>query len=274
MLLGFAVKKGFYFLKSKLIFVIACLLLLTSCEDRDKSYNEKVPEESAVSDVQAGNDESVSGTVSETTEPIVTELFVRPDSYSLYDINCIYQEPQLPTGCEITSLTMLLNYFGFDVSKTEMASDFLTKDYKGDVGFDKAFIGDPTWYDGYGCFAPVIAEAGQKYLATQDTDYQAVDISGKSLDELYDYIAHDVPVVTWCSMDLIDVYKHFCFYDAEGNEVYWYDNEHCVLLCGYDTESNTVTVADPLNGIVKYNAGRFEEIYDELERQAVILEKK
>ena len=208
------------------------------------------------------------------TECITTEVtdFLVPNSFQI-DVPVLYQEPELPTGCEITSLTMLLNYLGFDVSKTTMAYDYLTKDYKGDVGFDEAFIGSPDSYGGYGCFAPVIKEAANKYLAANAEDYLASNITGTDMEGLYEYVAKGFPVVAWCSMELMDVYYRFVFTDAKGNDVYWYDNEHCVLLCGYSKENKTVTVADPMYGMMTYYAPRFEEIYNQLGKQAVIIEK-
>lgn len=187
-------------------------------------------------------------------------------------MDCILQNPELPTGCEITALTTVLNYLGYDVTKTEMAKNYLKKDYMGRVGFDKAFIGDPTWDEGYGCFAPVIVNAAQNYLNEHDMEYSAWDISGKELEELFEYISSDIPVIVWASMGLMEVYKRPAFVDAEGNQIYWYDNEHCVVLCGYDLEAETVTVCDPLEGIVDYDLERFKYIYDKLEKQAVIIQ--
>ena len=37
--------------------------------------------------------------------------------HEIQDFEIIYQEPELPTGCEITALTMVLHYYGFDVDK-------------------------------------------------------------------------------------------------------------------------------------------------------------
>ena len=41
------------------------------------------------------------------------------DSYCI-TMNCVFQNPELPTGCEITALTTVLNHLGYDVTKTEM----------------------------------------------------------------------------------------------------------------------------------------------------------
>lgn len=193
------------------------------------------------------------------------------DSHTI-DVDYIYQEPELPTGCEITSLTMLLNYLGFDIDKTELSDNYLKMDYMANVGFDDAFIGNPRWDGGYGCFAPVIKDAADSYLNAQKSTYKAEDISGTSFTDLYSYIDKDMPVVVWASMGLMEVEKRFCYYAQDGEEEYWYDNEHCMLLVGYDKTQNTVTAADPLSGLMIYNADRFEYIYDELEQQAVIIQ--
>ena len=52
------------------------------------------------------------------------------------------------------------------------------------------------------------------------------------------------------------------FYDDE--EYYWYDNEHCMALIGYDTANNELTFCDPLNGIVTCDADHFEWLYDDI----------
>ena len=45
----------------------------------------------------------------------------------LTDFDIIEQYPELPTGCEITALTMVLNYYGYQVNKVTMALDYMPK---------------------------------------------------------------------------------------------------------------------------------------------------
>ena len=47
-----------------------------------------------------------------------------PDSYEL-SIPYVSQYPQLPTGCEITSLTEVLHYLGYYIDKEELARNYL-----------------------------------------------------------------------------------------------------------------------------------------------------
>ena len=46
-------------------------------------------------------------------------------SAQIEDFPIIYQMPELPTGCEITALTMAVNYYGYPADKTVMASEYL-----------------------------------------------------------------------------------------------------------------------------------------------------
>ena len=40
---------------------------------------------------------------------------------------------------------------------------------------------------------------------------------------------------------------------------------------GYDLETDTVYVCDPLRGEIEYPISRFEEIYDQLGKQALVI---
>lgn len=185
-------------------------------------------------------------------------------------LSCVMQNPELPTGCEVTALTAALNYYGYDVTKTTLADKYLPKGSLGKVDFDEAFVGNPRSDSGFGCFAPVIVKTAQNYLIERTMEHTAWDVSGTDFRELFDYIDDDIPVIVWASMNLVDVKLTDAFYDG-GESVPWYGNEHCMVLCGYDEKDNTVTAADPLKGMMKYDADRFETIYNKLEKQAVII---
>ena len=48
-----------------------------------------------------------------------------PDTYLISDFEVELQMPELPTGCEITALTMALNYYGCPADKVEIAERYL-----------------------------------------------------------------------------------------------------------------------------------------------------
>lgn len=194
-----------------------------------------------------------------------------PEEYYI-EVEPVYQEPELPAGCEITSLAMLLNYLGFDVDKVDLSDNYLKKNYDYTENFYEAFVGNPKDSTGFGCYSPVIAESAQKYLEDMDSDFDVYDLTGSDFSDLFYYIANDKPVVVWASMSLVDVrYYNAWTMESNGEEVWWYENEHCMLLTGYDTYNNTVTVCDPLKGEYTYDMYRFEEIYNQLEKQAITI---
>ena len=47
----------------------------------------------------------------------------------------------------------------------------------------------------------------------------------------------------------------------------------CGLICGYDLIANTVTVCDPLEGKIQYDMDKFENRYQLVYQQAVVLRK-
>ena len=75
-----------------------------------------------------------------TEDPIVNLNKETEKSEHRINMNCVMQLPELPTGCEVTALTSVLNYLGYDVTKTELAKNYLTTAALGSTGFDKAFL--------------------------------------------------------------------------------------------------------------------------------------
>ena len=205
---------------------------------------------------------------------------VMPSS-KLIDVPCILQAPELPTGCEITSLTELLRYKGYDADKLTMARDYLPKQdfyYVGDVlygaDFHDTFAGDPETGWAYGCYAPCIVTAANDYLADCGSQQHARDLTGTHLSDLLrDYIANDEPVLIWITCgDLIPSSLTDSWYTPEGKLVQWRANEHCVLLTGYDLETGKVFAADPIAGSNSFDMALLEERFIEMGEQSVCIE--
>ena len=58
--------------------------------------------------------------------PLTEDIDLGEERVSL-DVKYVSQYPSLPNGCEITSLATVLNYYGFNVTKDELARDYLKK---------------------------------------------------------------------------------------------------------------------------------------------------
>jgi uncharacterized protein YvpB len=203
------------------------------------------------------------------------------DNNSVYiDMENIPQLPELPTGCEITALTILLRHLGFDAEKTDLARNYLPigKNYAvrdGEVykdSFFDFFIGDP-FGDGYGCFAGAIEKAAFKYLADHDGGgFTVLNISGSDPDVLYEYVAGGTPVLCWATDGMIEPEYYESWLDFEtGERLDWYLNMHAFVLAGFDMQAKTVTLNDPMKGIIDYNIDRFETRYAQMYSQAIII---
>jgi len=204
-----------------------------------------------------------------TTVMTVTTLFVPLDSYQL-DVECILQKPELPTGCEVTSLTMLLNYLGFDIDKETLYDDWLPKAGSGLTFYD-AYIGDARSDVGFGCYSPVIVKCANAYLASQDSSLAAHDLYGADFEGLFRHIQKGYPVIVWATLDLLNTNWNYYWTTPDGEKVSFCSTEHCLLLTGYDIQNNTVTVCDPMRGVKEYKLDKFKKRYEALFMQAVII---
>ena len=189
---------------------------------------------------------------------------------SLADFKVISQLPELPTGCEVTSLTMVLNHLGINADKLDIADNYLTKGEYGVTDPRKAFVGNPrTEENSRGCYAPVLVEAANKYLSAKGSDKTAKDISGGDLEKLFPYIDKGIPVIVWGIMDC-QKSEVVSIGEADGQTLNWVRPEHCMVLVGYsDTE---ITEADPYYGAIKtYTREQFKSGYNDLFKQAIAI---
>lgn len=278
-----------------------------ACGNNDTSSEE----ESAV---------TTTDTTAATTAAITPESYLPqeqlvdplPGSHQI-TIPVIYQDPELPTGSEVTALAMLLGYLGFDIDKVTLAENYLPCANRGEATFSQAFIGSPTTTEGLGCFAPVIVETAQKYLSSQGSSRTVKTLNADSFDDVLLRVASDIPVLVWINSNLELRQEEYCFtlYGPGGvtttttppatstvilgttapdpmsdettaettaittsnykQDVYWIPNATCVVLTGYDTVNNTVTVIDPAQGETTYDMGMFKTSYNALYKQAVII---
>lgn len=186
------------------------------------------------------------------------------------DLQPICQYPELPTGCEITSLAMALNYNGIPADKCDLADHYLDKGEVGTVDFRIAFEGDPRDESSYGCYSPVIVNTANRYLQAVQSDLEAIDISGGELEDLFTYIDAGVPVIVWGTLDCAE--GHYSVtWNVGGEDLTWYTPEHCMVLVGY--EDGQVWAADPVYGDVRnYDINIFRSRYEALYRQAIVIQ--
>ncbi|MBB1063142.1 C39 family peptidase [Limosilactobacillus sp. WF-MO7-1] len=98
----------------------------------------------------------------------------------------ISQLPELPTGCEMTAVTMMLRYAGVNINKFQVAAE-TPRSSNGDYGF----VGNPYSASGWWVFPTGIAPVVQRHLGHSDI------LTGTSLQNIQQHLANGHLVVVW-----------------------------------------------------------------------------
>ena len=192
-----------------------------------------------------------------------------PDERYSLDVENILQNPELPNGCEIVSLAIVLRYLGFEVDPVELSDKYLEKGKFGEDTPFKKYIGDPKTNMGTGCYAPCIVKAANNFLDDNNSELSCIDVSGKSLDELQAYVDEGIPVIIWGTV-FMDCSPDICFsYWYETGWVTWYSHSHCLVMTGHS--KSTYIFADPLYGIANYDRESVRISYNQAYQQACII---
>lgn len=215
------------------------------------------------------------------------KVYIMPQSKKISNVPLIGQS-KLPTGCETCSATMLLKHYGYNISETSFANNYLIKKpltytNSGFEGPDPncAFVGTPYSSNSFGAYAPVMAKSMNSYLSNKS--YKATVVSGKSLEYLSGkYVAQGQPIMVWATINMSPSYKTTTWkvnYTDEnakyklGSYYTWIAGEHCLVLTGYD--STYYYFNDPwTNARTRYSKSIVNSRYAELGKQAVVMVKK
>ncbi len=187
------------------------------------------------------------------------------------------QLPELPRGCEVTSLSMLLEYNNVSVDKLVLAQE-VTKDttpYSKKDG--KVYFGNPYYgfvgdmYDlskpGYGVYSTPIAK-----LASEFTSRPVLDMTNLQFNDILYVVGQGMPV--WIVINstfapLPDSY--FEYWNTDSGIVKVTYKMHSVLITGYDNKH--VYINDPLydkpNRKVEIN--NFKAAWEQMGNQAVTI---
>ncbi|WP_367925927.1 C39 family peptidase [uncultured Ruthenibacterium sp.] len=167
----------------------------------------------------------------------------------------VMQLPELPNGCEASSLATVLQYYGYSVDKLDLAygyiprADFWEQDgVRYGINPENAYPGDPATGRGFYCFAEPLVEGANQYLSEQGSSYYAYDITGVTEAGLRQYLSEEIPVIVWITIDGEQPREgSFEWVDERSGEtIRALANVHCVVLTALG-ESKCV-LSDPLNG--------------------------
>jgi uncharacterized protein YvpB len=163
----------------------------------------------------------------------------------LLDVPLLNQmdHPILYNGCEVTSLTMILQYNNVSISKNDVAAWLPSVPIIYENGLrgnpNDAFVGDITGYNsGFSVYHGPIAILASNFVSSD----RIKDITGSSFEAVIDALNQGYPVWTITSTSYAPVDDMEVWQTPTG-EVNISYNEHSVVIVGYD--ENFFYVNDP-----------------------------
>lgn len=160
----------------------------------------------------------------------------------LIDAPVIPQFPELPRGCEVTSLAMLLQSAGVEADKMNLAEE-VVKDptphtiKNGQIHFGnphKGFVGNMYTFSkpGYGVYHEPILKLAENYLPNK-----MINLSGQSFEELKIPLSDGRPVWVIINIEYRELEEsYFQTWQTDEGEIKITRKEHSVLITGYDEE--------------------------------------
>jgi uncharacterized protein YvpB len=187
----------------------------------------------------------------------------------IIDAPLISQLPELPNGCEVTSLAMLLQQAGIKVDKLTLAKEIKKVPFK-----ENGVYGDPNdgfvgnMYPGPPGFAVYhgpVAELAKKYLGTK-----VVDLTGSKWSVIEEQLSQNHPV--WVIVNSAFKWlppEYFQDWHTKNGEMQVTMHEHSVLVTGYDEKK--VYFNDPLTKIKNKSVAKddFKEAWKQMGSQAI-----
>lgn len=227
-------------------------------------------------DVDLGKQNSTGQTQKQTSEvkrDKKSQTNSEKKSKTMLDVPLIKQNPELKYGCEVTSLTMMLQFAGVKVDKVTLAKKIAkdrdpAKIRQGDIKKwgdpNEGFVGDMTGKQkGYAVFDKPTVDLINHYLPGR-----AANLSGSSFEEVLQQIDRGAPVVVWTTGDyrLPDRWESW---EHEGKTIRTPMDLHAVVMVGYDEKF--VYLNDPLSGkkAVAVDKQQFIKSWKALKQRAV-----
>ena len=179
-------------------------------------------------------------------------------------------DPRLYNGCEVTSLTMILNYSGFDVSKNEAARRLPRVPLTYDNGLkgnpNAGFVGNLEDGPGLSVYhGPIFT------LAKEFAGNSVKDLTGTPVQELYDQIDRGFPVWIMTNTEFQPVNNWERWSTPQG-EIKVTFSVHSVVITGYSKKY--VYINNPY-GQKNQQLPRddFEKAWKQMGSQAIVVQK-
>jgi uncharacterized protein YvpB len=268
-------------LKLKVLILILAMGILIGVNYVEAQKADSTPTTEISNDIETNQEEQTTTTPdsnSEVVSPDPTILTTdqaqkvsQVQNGKIVDVPHIQQMPELPRGCEVTSLAMLLGYAGISVDKMTLANEITTIPFRDSNGLrgnpNDGFVGDIYSFDnpGYGVYHAPIAALAKNYLPGR-----IIDLTGSSMDSVFNMIDNGSPVWVITNSRFSQLPEsEFTTWQTSSGEIQITYREHSVLVVGYD--ENNVYINDPLadQPYTAVSRDSFEDSWIQMGKQAI-----
>jgi uncharacterized protein YvpB len=160
--------------------------------------------------------------------------------HMILDVPLISQRPELPTGCEITAVTMMLQYKGFKVDKVDLANSMPRHEDNPELGY----VGDPFTDGGWTVYPSALSHLVSNVAGSSE------DLTGCSNSVIEEYLSHKKPVVVWVS-------------PIHGFTV------HALVMTGFDKDNYYYNDCWSNEKDVKIEKEAFNQLWENQNRRAI-----
>ncbi|WP_248278318.1 C39 family peptidase [Bacillus sp. DNRA2] len=176
--------------------------------------------------------------------------------------------PQLKSGCEVTSLAMLLSYKGVEVSKNQLADEIAKVPFKYPTGENGnpnfGFVGDMANGAGLGVYNRPIAELAEKYAGDR-----VINLTNQPFDVLLNEVAAGNPVWILTTKSFAPVSDFKTWETPQGVVDITY-SMHSVVITGYEPEN--IIINNPYGQKnQKWPRDSFIQAWQQMGSQAIVI---
>ncbi|OUQ76499.1 C39 family peptidase [Lactobacillus gallinarum] len=184
------------------------------------------------------------------------------------------QLPDLPNGCEVTSLSMLMNYYGIKVTKNELAQNIQHVDsftdngrYRGNP--NQGFVGHMTVANAGWC-----VYNGPLYNVARKYTNHIVNASGSNFLKILKLVSdgHPVLIITTTTFSRVN---NMQTWETNSGKVNVTPSSHACVITGYNKKKKVVYLNNPYgfkNQAVNWH--KLEQSYDQQGQQGFTLVKQ
>jgi uncharacterized protein YvpB len=189
------------------------------------------------------------------------------------NIPVIAQRPELPSGCEVTSLSMALQYYGVKADKTVLAKQMpydsakLVRNSDGSIKIwgdpNVGFVGTP-FGNGYTINPGPLKKVLDKYRPG------GLALTGKNFSEIEKYVAQGKPVLVWFTINYeMPIARQWK--TPAGKTINAARPLHNIVITGTDANYVYFNDSEAVKKDVRLPKSKFINIYNAMGKRALVV---